>query len=166
MLQAHSSPSLPPADAWRAHALDAAIDAIPDAALLVGPGGVVVCANAPGRAWLRAGGEQARRQLQRACSGGATPFRRTAIRAPGAAVHHLLVGRAETEEAGTPIPTPRERDVITLLSRGATYDEIGSALGIGLNTVRTYVRQAYEKLGARTKGEAVAEATRAGWIVL
>jgi DNA-binding NarL/FixJ family response regulator len=60
--------------------------------------------------------------------------------------------------------TPRERDVVELLAHGSTYDEIGVALGVSTNTIRTYIRSIYEKLHACSKTEAVREAMRRGVI--
>jgi DNA-binding NarL/FixJ family response regulator len=48
----------------------------------------------------------------------------------------------------------RERSVLDCLSRGLTYEEVGRALGISVNTVRTHVRRLYSKLDVNTKVEA------------
>ena len=40
------------------------------------------------------------------------------------------------------------------------YKEIADKLGIGFETVRTYVRRIYEKLQVRSRTEAVAKALR------
>jgi len=45
----------------------------------------------------------------------------------------------------------REKQVLDLLCDGWTDQEIGAALRIGDNTVRTYVARLCEKLGARTR---------------
>jgi DNA-binding NarL/FixJ family response regulator len=52
----------------------------------------------------------------------------------------------------------REREVLDLLSQGLMYKEIADRLGIGFETVRTYVRRIYEKLQVRSRTEAVAKA--------
>lgn len=44
--------------------------------------------------------------------------------------------------------TEREREVMALVARGRQDSEIASSLGIGTSTVRTYVQQALQKLGA------------------
>ena len=54
----------------------------------------------------------------------------------------------------------REREVLDLLSQGLMYKEISEKLGIGFETVRTYIRRIYEKLHVRTRTEAVAKALR------
>ena len=52
--------------------------------------------------------------------------------------------------------TPRESQILELLSQGFSYKEIGSQLGISPETVRTHLRSIYDKLHVRTRGEAVA----------
>src|SRR3954454_20762139 len=54
--------------------------------------------------------------------------------------------------------TPREREVIALLARGATSREIADDLYISSETVRTHVRNAMEKTGTRTRAHLVAAA--------
>lgn len=58
--------------------------------------------------------------------------------------------------------TPREGDVLRLLARGLTYEEIGSSLDVSLNTIRTHVRSIYGKLDVTTKTEAAVEAIKRG----
>ncbi len=62
---------------------------------------------------------------------------------------------ASTEEL-----SPREQEVLDLLSQGFMYKEISDKLGISFETVRTYIRRIYEKLHVRTRTEAVAKALR------
>ncbi len=66
--------------------------------------------------------------------------------------------------AAPPEPTaelsPREQEVLDLLSQGFMYKEISDRLGISFETVRTYIRRIYEKLHVRTRTEAVAKALR------
>lgn len=56
--------------------------------------------------------------------------------------------------------TQREREVLRLLADGMTNDQIGEALGISAQTVRTHVQKAMDKLGATTRVQAVATALR------
>jgi PAS domain S-box-containing protein len=58
--------------------------------------------------------------------------------------------------------SPRERQVLGLLSEGQTSAETAASLGIGEETVQTHVRRAMAKLSARTRTEAVATALRIG----
>jgi DNA-binding NarL/FixJ family response regulator len=56
--------------------------------------------------------------------------------------------------------TQRERDVLRLLSEGNSNEQIGLALSISPQTVRTHLQKAMEKLGATTRVQAVAIALR------
>lgn len=57
--------------------------------------------------------------------------------------------------------TPREQQILALLSSGKTYKEAGEYLGISINTIRTRVRIFYGKLNAHTIAEAVVNYTLA-----
>jgi LuxR family transcriptional regulator, maltose regulon positive regulatory protein len=48
--------------------------------------------------------------------------------------------------------------------RGYTYEQVGIALGMSGNTVRTHVRAIYEKLGVSSRTEAVLSALQLGLI--
>jgi DNA-binding NarL/FixJ family response regulator len=56
--------------------------------------------------------------------------------------------------------TQREREVLRLLADGNSNEEIGKALFISPETVRTHVRKAMSKLDADTRTQAVATALR------
>lgn len=56
----------------------------------------------------------------------------------------------------------REAQVLRLLAAGQSLEQIGSALSVGRETVRTHVRQIYRKLGVNARGAAVAIAWREG----
>ncbi len=51
---------------------------------------------------------------------------------------------------------PRERQVLDLLACGHVYKEIADQLGIGIETVKTYVKSICKKLHVRNRLEAVA----------
>jgi DNA-binding NarL/FixJ family response regulator len=51
--------------------------------------------------------------------------------------------------------TDREREILTYLSQAKQYREIGAILGISALTVRTHIRNIYEKLHVRSRTEAV-----------
>jgi two-component system nitrate/nitrite response regulator NarL len=76
-------------------------------------------------------------------------------------VFDRLTGRVP---AGGAALTARERETLDLLAEGATTDEIGRRLGVSRNTTRNHVQRVLEKLGARSKLEAVAVARREGLI--
>jgi DNA-binding NarL/FixJ family response regulator len=56
--------------------------------------------------------------------------------------------------------TSREADVLRLLADGLTHEEIGERLDIASETVRTHARKAADRLGAKTRTQAVATAIR------
>lgn len=51
--------------------------------------------------------------------------------------------------------TKRQLEILKLLAHGHSYEDIGLALSLSINTVRSHVRTIYERLGASTKVEAV-----------
>lgn len=54
--------------------------------------------------------------------------------------------------------SPREREVLSLLARGLTGEQIAEHLVLSPETIRTHIRNAREKLGASTRVEAVTTA--------
>lgn len=56
--------------------------------------------------------------------------------------------------------SPREAEVLELLSRGHVYKEIAEAIGISLPTVSTYIRRIYEKLHVHSRSQAIAAYSR------
>jgi len=54
----------------------------------------------------------------------------------------------------------REREVLRLLAEGGSYAEIGGTLFLSPDTVRSHAQRAMQKLGARTRTQAVAVALR------
>lgn len=58
--------------------------------------------------------------------------------------------------------TPREREILELLSTGSTSREIERTLGISRNTVRTHVQNILAKLGVHSRLQAVAFAVEHG----
>ena len=56
--------------------------------------------------------------------------------------------------------TPREREVLRLLSDGLRNEEIGRQLHIAGETARAHIRNAMRKLDADTRTHAVAMALR------
>ena len=53
--------------------------------------------------------------------------------------------------------SPREIEVLDRLAKGYPYKQIGSELGISIDTIRTYIRRIYEKLHVQSRTEAVAK---------
>jgi DNA-binding NarL/FixJ family response regulator len=53
--------------------------------------------------------------------------------------------------------SPREQMVLACLSKGLAYKQIADQMGIGVTTIRTYLRRIYEKLHVQSRSEAVAK---------
>lgn len=62
--------------------------------------------------------------------------------------------------------TPRECDIMHLVARGSSNREIARELGIGEETVKTYMRTILPKLGANDRAHAVAICMRRGYLDL
>jgi DNA-binding NarL/FixJ family response regulator len=60
--------------------------------------------------------------------------------------------------------SPREFEVLDLVSRGFTYVEVGVQMGVSASTVQTHIRNIYGKLDVHNKSEAVFEARNLGWL--
>jgi DNA-binding NarL/FixJ family response regulator len=73
-------------------------------------------------------------------------------------------GVATDELAGA--LSPREREVLALVAEGASNKEIAGALALSVSTVKFHVAAITEKLGARSRVEAVAIAIRAGLVMV
>jgi DNA-binding NarL/FixJ family response regulator len=54
--------------------------------------------------------------------------------------------------------TPKEKEVLTSLSKGNSYKLIGVEFEISLDTVRSHIRKIYEKLHVHSQTEAVSKA--------
>ncbi len=73
-------------------------------------------------------------------------------------------GQDERREARRRLDTltPREREVLSLVTTGRLNKQIAAALGISLKTVKVHRARALEKLGAASVAEAVRTVDRAG----
>ncbi len=60
--------------------------------------------------------------------------------------------------------SPREREVLALLTRGAVNKEIAAALAISENTVKNHLKSIMEKLHVENRVQAVAYALREGLV--
>jgi PAS domain S-box-containing protein len=70
----------------------------------------------------------------------------------------------EIEESSTPL-SAREREIVHLIAMGSTGPEIADELHISHDTVRTHVRNAMAKIGARSRAHLVARALGDGHIL-
>jgi len=68
--------------------------------------------------------------------------------------HFNQLGHDDSE---LPRLSPREREVIELLARGAAYKEIAGHLSLSIETIRMNVKHIYTKLHVHSRGEAVAK---------
>lgn len=83
----------------------------------------------------------------------------------GGAPMSASIARKVVDSFHTPLPdgpaeanlSPREREVLHYLAQGYRYKEIAEALYIGSETVRSHIRNIYDKLHVRTSTEAVAK---------
>ena len=69
----------------------------------------------------------------------------------------------ENREASSSL-TPREADVLRLVSRGYTYVEIARKLDISINTVTTHIKNSYRKLAVHSGAAAVTRASEMGFL--
>lgn len=58
--------------------------------------------------------------------------------------------------------TQRETEILSLLSKGLSFSEIGESLHISSHTVAQHIKKIYRKLAVHSRGEAVYEATQMG----
>ncbi|WP_425244712.1 response regulator transcription factor [Streptomyces citrinus] len=74
----------------------------------------------------------------------------------------LASAATPSEREAAVVLAPREVDVLACVASGATNAAAAERLGLRPETVKGYLRSAMRKLGAHTRGEAVASARRAG----
>jgi DNA-binding CsgD family transcriptional regulator len=68
------------------------------------------------------------------------------------------VDRPSTEDDGVPVAhglTERETSVLELVGSGLTNQDIADRLYLSVNTIKTYIRSAYRKIGVTRRTEAV-----------
>jgi len=61
-------------------------------------------------------------------------------------------------------PTARELEVLRLAAQGLTCAEIGGKLTISRHTAHTHLRRAMDRLGARSRAQAIALAYERRWL--
>jgi two-component system, NarL family, response regulator LiaR len=60
--------------------------------------------------------------------------------------------------------TPREAEILTLIARAFSNQEIAEALYLSVNSVKTHIRTAYRKIGVRRRPQAVVWAIERGFV--
>ncbi|MBB5040460.1 response regulator [Prosthecobacter dejongeii] len=68
------------------------------------------------------------------------------------------------ERTAEPEITPREREILTLVTQGNANKEIAATLGIGEDTVKQHVSRILVKLKVNDRAQATAEAIRRGLV--
>lgn len=79
--------------------------------------------------------------------------------APSAEDDASLIGRGVSL-------TNREREILALLADGLGNKQIAARLGVSPNTVKTHLELLFEKIGVRSRAEAVAVGVRRGMLLL
>jgi DNA-binding CsgD family transcriptional regulator len=77
-----------------------------------------------------------------------------------------IVPTREVERTAIPRPrlTPRQHDVLKLLTDGLTTDQIAERLSIAPDTARNHIRMLLTELGVHSRLSAVVTAFRNGWL--
>ena len=144
--------------------LQAALEAIPTPAFLVTAGGVVRYANTMGAEVL----ERERATLRAAASDDlgelSTRFQVTKIASPGSPDQYLAVMRAPFADPAPRLSkaaalwglTPRQTDVLALLTRGCANKTIATRLACSRSTIEVHVTTLLEKTGCESRSELIA----------
>jgi len=61
--------------------------------------------------------------------------------------------------------SPREKEIVTRIVRGESTRQMSLAMSITAETVRTYVKKVLAKLGAHSRLQLAALASRDGWLI-
>jgi DNA-binding NarL/FixJ family response regulator len=90
---------------------------------------------------------------------------RHAATAPTAFSSRELAGAMirRTEQSG-PVLTPREREVLDLLTEGIPISALAKRLYVSESTAKTHISRLYEKLGAANRAQALMTAVRLGLV--
>jgi len=71
-------------------------------------------------------------------------------------------GQDGSQQAPSVSLTNREAEILNLIARGYTYEEVSKLLSVSLSTVQTHIKNTYGKLAVKSRAEAVYEANRMG----
>jgi NarL family two-component system response regulator LiaR len=79
--------------------------------------------------------------------------------------YEVLLGR---ESEDTPAHdfglSAREAEVVALIAKGLSNEEIGRTLFLSVNSIKTYIRTAYAKMGVHSRSQAVLWAVKHGFV--
>lgn len=85
------------------------------------------------------------------------------------AIARHLIRRFQPQKPSTPkdgtadnLLSARELEVLRLASKGFTYQETATVLGVTVNTIGTYTRRVYTKLAVSSRAQAIFEARQLG----
>jgi DNA-binding CsgD family transcriptional regulator len=148
----------------------AALEEIASPAFVLSEAGVVLEANALGRAWLEKDSARKRASLHDAMrprSRRSDGFRVTRVASAGTAVRHLVIRKAE---AGGLVHasviaarwgfTPRETQVLTLIVEGLTNRTIAAELAVSERTVEAHLTRMFEKAQVESRAQLMVRVTR------
>ncbi|WP_327392788.1 MULTISPECIES: response regulator transcription factor [unclassified Streptomyces] len=79
-------------------------------------------------------------------------------------LRHMSAPTTQPERSPTEPLTSRELDVVRLVARGRTNEEVAAELYVTLSTVKTHLANAQRKLGARNRVEIAAWAWESGTV--
>ena len=88
---------------------------------------------------------------------------------PAIAVHlmrRLQTPPAQSTREDGPRLSEREVELLKLIAKGLSYDEVGRLMGLRYNTVASYAKELYRKLQVHSRSEAIFEATQLGLVAV
>ena len=86
---------------------------------------------------------------------------------PTIAVHlmrRLQAPGGRTSESESLGLSPRELELLRLIAKGLSYEEVAQVLGLRYNTITSYAKELYRKLQVHSRAEAVFEAQQLGLV--
>jgi DNA-binding NarL/FixJ family response regulator len=96
---------------------------------------------------------------------GGSPVSPVVARSVLRAIRNRMGSTSPAARASQPENNPlsaRETEILQLLAKGMSFNEIGEILGISPHTVTAHIKKIYRKLAVHSRGEAVYEATQMG----
>ena len=102
---------------------------------------------------------------------GGSPVSPVVARSVLRAIRSRMGGSTTGSSTTTPARSPsaennplsaRETEILQLLAKGMSFNEIGEILGISPHTVTAHIKKIYRKLAVHSRGEAVYEASQMG----